>query len=46
MGIFSEELRIMDRNTVEYMIDQMQQEINSQKQDINRKNQEINRRNQ
>ena len=46
MGIFSEELRIMDRNTVEYMIDQMQQEINSQKQEINRKNQEISRRNQ
>ena len=42
MGIFSEELRIMDRNTVEYMIDQMQQEINSQKQEINRRNQEIN----
>ena len=24
MGIFSEELRIMDRNTVKYMVDQMQ----------------------
>lgn len=27
MGMFSEELRIMDRNTVRYMIDQMQQEL-------------------
>lgn len=25
--MFSEELRIMDRNTVRYMIDQMQQEL-------------------
>ena len=34
MGIFSEELRIMDRNTVKYMVDQMQEEINSQRQEI------------
>ena len=34
MGIFSEELRIMDRNTVKYMVDQMQEEIDSQKQEI------------
>lgn len=26
--MFSEELRIMDKNTVRYMVDQMQQEIN------------------
>ena len=31
MGIFSEELRIMDRNTVKYMVDQMQEEIDEQK---------------
>lgn len=28
IGMFSEELRIMDKNTVRYMVDQMQQEIN------------------
>ena len=42
MGIFSEELRIMDRNTVKYMVDQMQEEIDSQKQEINSQKQEIN----
>ena len=31
MGIFSEELRILDRNTVQYMMDEMQAEIDSQK---------------
>ncbi len=31
MGLFSEELAIMDSNTVEYMIDIMQQEIDEQK---------------
>ena len=41
MGIFSEELRIMDRNTVKYMVDQMQEEIDSQKQEINSQKQEI-----
>ena len=41
MGIFSEELRIMDRNTVKYMVDQMQEEIDSQKQKINNQKQEI-----
>ena len=34
IGIFSEELRIMDRNTVKYMVDQMQEEIDSQRQGI------------
>ena len=41
MGIFSEELRIMDRNTVKYMVDQMQEEIDSQKQEINNQKQKI-----
>ena len=41
MGIFSEELWIMDRNTVKYMVDQMQEEIDSQKQKINNQKQEI-----
>ena len=36
MGIFSEELAIMDRNTVDYMIDRLQKE-NTQLQDKNTK---------
>lgn len=31
MGLFSEELRILDRNTVQYMIDEMQETIDAQK---------------
>lgn len=34
MGIFSEELRIMDRNTVRYMVDEMQETIDEQKEMI------------
>ena len=34
MGIFSEELRIMDRNTVRYMVDEMQETIDEQKETI------------
>lgn len=32
---FSEELRILDRNTVQYMIDEQQKEIEEQKMEIN-----------
>ena len=31
MGFFSEELREMDRNTVRYMINELQKEVNLQK---------------
>ena len=31
MGFFSEELREMDRNTVSYMIDELQKEVDTQK---------------
>ena len=41
MGIFSEELRIMDRNTVKYMVDQMQEEIDSQKQKLEQKDNQL-----
>ena len=41
MGIFSEELRIMDRNTVKYMVDQMQEEIDSQKQELEQKDTQL-----
>ena len=34
MGIFSEELKILDRNTVKYMVDQIQETINEQKAQI------------
>ena len=35
MQVFSEELRILDRNTVQLMIDEMQDEINAQKEKLN-----------
>ena len=35
MEMFSEELRILDRNTVQYMIDEMQAQLDSQKNEIN-----------
>ena len=34
MGIFSEELAILDKNTVDYMIDEMQNKIDEQKEII------------
>lgn len=37
MGIFSEELRELDRNTVQYMIDEMQETIDRQKAEIEEK---------
>ena len=46
MGIFSEELRIMDRNTVKYMVDQMQEEIDSQRQKLEQKDYLLNNQKQ
>ena len=37
MGLFSEELRILDRNTVQYMIDEMQETIDAQKASLEEK---------
>lgn len=37
MERFSEELRILDQNTVRYMMDEMQEEINQQKQELQKK---------
>ena len=34
MGMFSEELRILDQNTVKYMVDQMQKEIDEYKEQL------------
>ena len=41
MDMFSEELRILDRNTVDYMVDQMQNRIDEQKKEIEAQQQEI-----
>ena len=41
MGIFSEDLKILDRNTVKYMVDQMQETINEQKAQIAEKDQQL-----
>ena len=41
MDMFSEELRILDRNTVDYMVDQMQNRIDEQKKEIEAQHQEI-----
>lgn len=47
MGMYSEELRILDRNTVKYMVDQMQEEIDSQKEQLDsQREQLINQKNQ
>lgn len=41
MGLFSEELRILDRNTVQYMIDEMQDTIDAQQASLAEKDQQI-----
>ena len=38
MGLFSKELQILDNNTVQYMIDQMQDTIDEQQNTIAQKN--------
>ena len=44
MRMFSEELRILDRNTVKYMIEDQQKEIDSYKEQLQQKDEEWNRR--
>lgn len=41
MNMFSEELRILDRNTVKYMIEEQQQEIDRQKEELAEKDLQI-----
>lgn len=41
MEMYSEELKILDRNTVKYMVDQMQEQIDSQKEQLAEKEKEI-----
>ena len=45
MGMFSEELRILDKNTVRYMVDQMQQELEKQEKDLKKQHEEIQEKN-
>jgi flagellar biosynthesis chaperone FliJ len=41
MGMFSKELQILDRNTVQYMIDEMQETIDRQKEELEEARKEI-----
>lgn len=41
MGMFSKELQELDRNTVQYMIDDMQEEINKQSAELIRQSDTI-----
>ncbi len=41
MGMYSEELKILDQNTVRYMVDQMQEEIDSQKEQLDSQREQI-----
>ena len=38
MEMFSKELKELDRNTVQYMIDEMQEEINGMRRELSDKN--------
>jgi len=42
MRMFSEELRILDRNTVKYMIEEQQKEIDSYKEQLQQRDEELN----
>ncbi len=44
MEMFSRELQELDRNTVQYMMDEMQEEIDQQKEEIGQQKEEISRK--
>lgn len=44
MGIFSEELLELDRNTAQYMMDEMQKEIDERKEELEQKREELNQK--
>ena len=46
MGLYSEELRILDRNTVQLMIDEMQDEIDGQKKVLILKDEQLSQKEQ
>ena len=41
MGLYSEELKILDKNTVQLMIDEMQDEIDGQKKQLSQKDEQL-----
>ena len=41
MGLFSKELQILDANTVQFMVDEMQKEIEQQRDEIEQKDAKI-----
>lgn len=41
MSMYSEELKILDQNTVRYMVDQMQEEIDSQRAQLNSQKEQL-----
>lgn len=41
MNLFSKELQLMDRNTAEYMIDELQEELDTTKEQLNAANSKI-----
>ena len=41
MGVYSKELEELDRNTVRYMIDEMQTQLNQKDEQLNQKNEQL-----
>ena len=41
MGMFSEELRELDKNTIKFMIEEQQREIDLQKEELNQKDEQL-----
>jgi hypothetical protein len=46
MSLFSEELKMLDDNTVKYMIDLMQEELDAKNEELDAKNEELDARNE
>ena len=44
MGMFSEELRELDKNTIKFMIEEQQREIDLQKEELEQKNEQLSRK--
>lgn len=44
MGMFSDELRELDKNTVKYMIEEQQREIDLQKEELNQKDEQLSKK--
>ncbi|MCI6886653.1 MAG: hypothetical protein MR868_05290 [Lachnospiraceae bacterium] len=46
MGVYSKELEELDRNTVRYMIDEMQTQLNQKDEQLNQKDEQLNQKNE